>query len=285
MAEMDPPYRGFTESTGFKQTARYVNELSESQRWETFPTPMLHRSNLYWHKERTKKIAGNIIYYIVEEPELVELVALDAISSHHDDHELIDTDKASPLKEDMTPEEKENEMLQEISSFEIVGRKYLQLEGSELEKYMEAMINYQRKNTLVTQIVDVADKLDAIGEALHEIRCGNVGFINGYQFYRKKKLKNFEKYPFWQKLINDPAIGFNPMPTVDELLDIPKLSVDDLKTREGLKHDVYDPALPAWYRSWLGISYDLLKDDPQPELHLFPGWKNDLRMRWNYDKK
>jgi len=120
---------------------------------------------------------------------------------------------------------------------------------------------------------------------MNEIRCGNLGFIDAYIFYRDRKLKNFEKYPFWDKLKKDPAVMLDTMPTIDELVAIPRLSASDLISRESIKWDIYNPSLPAWYRSWLGISYDLFKDEPQPEFHMFPGWKNELRLRWNYPAK
>ena len=146
------------------------------------------------------------------------------------------------------------------------------------------MQEYQKKETLETQIVDVADKLDGIGEALHEIRCGNIGFFDGYQFYRETKLSNFSKYYFWEKLKDHPSVRFNPMPTLDELIKLPRLQVHDLKSRKKLKADMFDTALPAWYKTWLSISYNLFSLEPQPEFHIFPGWKNELRLRWNYPK-
>ncbi len=286
MAETDFSYRLQRELVGFPQPPRYVNGLSEMPRWERYQSSMLHRFSLYIHRERTKAIAGQIAYFALEDPPtLTELIELDSLSNHHDDHELIDTDKPSPDKEDMTPEEKEIEYAQELASFEIVGRKYLGLDDTRLPQYMDAMADYQKKDRMVPQIVDVADKLDAVGEVINEIRCGNLGFIDAYLFYRNRRLKYFEAYPFWERLKQDPAIGFDPMPSVEELVAMPRLRVDDLKSRETLKYDMYDTSLPAWYRSWLGISYDLFKDEPQPEFHMFPGWKNELRLRWNYPKK
>lgn len=74
------------------------------------------------------------------------------------------------------------------------------------------------------------------------------------------------------------------MPTIGELMDIPLLRPSDLKSRETLKYDSFDPKLPTWYRSWMGINFNLYADSPQPELRIFSGWKNELRERWNSQK-
>lgn len=263
------------------QPPRYINALSEMLRWEKFPTMMIHRPSLYIHRERTKAIAQFVMQLVIT-PSASDLEIIDFLATHHDDHEIIDTDKPSPEKEEMSPKEKKKEFLQEISGFEKVAREYLQLDENDFKVYMDAMRSYQLKDTLVTQVVDVADKLDGIGESLHEIRCGNIGFFDGYQYYREKKLLNFTNYPFWKKLIKDPAIEFDPMPTLDELIKLPRLRAQDLKSRNQLKSDMDDSSLPAWYKSWLSISYDLFSLEPQPEFHIFPGWKNELRLRWNY---
>ena len=266
-----------------KQPPRYINALSEMLRWEKYPTVMIHRPSLYVHRERTKAIA-RYVFKRIDEPTEKQIALVNFLANHHDDHEIIDTDKPSPEKEDMNPNQKNKEIRQELAGFEKVGKEYLQLNAQELKIYLDVMKDYQMRNSIETQIVDVADKLDGIGEALHEIRCGNIGFFDGYQFYRQRKLKNFEKYPFWSRLSSDASIGFSPMPTLDELISLPRLSVYDLKSRKQLKEDMSDPSLPAWYKTWLSISYDLFSIEPQPEFHIFPGWKNELRLRWNYPK-
>lgn len=263
------------------EPARYINALSEMLRWEKYPTVMIHRPSLYIHRERTKAIA-KFILKLVGEISDVELKTLEFLSEHHDDHEIIDTDKPSPEKEAMTSKERSTESLQELASFEKVGRDYLKLNSIELKRYLDTVREYQKKESLVAQIVDVADKLDGLGEALHEIRCGNIGFFDGYQYYRNHRLQNFESYPFWDNLKKNPKIGFDPMPTLDELIKLPRLKIQDLKSRKQLMQDMDDPSLPAWYKSWLTISYDLFSIEPQPEFHIFPGWKNELRLRWNY---
>ncbi len=266
-----------------KQPPRYINALSEMLRWEKYPTVMIHQPSLYVHRERTKAIA-RYIYGLVAKPATSQLKFTDFLATHHDDHEIIDTDKPSPEKESMTAGQKANEIKQELAGFEKVGKNYLQLDEGELKSYLDAMRSYQKKESIETQIVDVADKLDGIGEALHEIRCGNIGFFDGYQFYRDTKLNNFKKYNFWEKLKKHSSIGFDPMPTLDVLIKLPRLSVYDLKSRKKLKANMFNPALPAWYKTWLFISYDLFSQEPQPEFHIFPGWKNELRLRWNYPK-
>jgi hypothetical protein len=141
---------------------------------------------------------------------------------------------------------------------------------------------YREKEILAAQIVDMADKLDALGEVFHELRCGNKDFIRAYRYYRDVRLPAFEeKYGLWDYIKDDPYIQIETLPSDEEVLQMPQLSKEDLKSRETIMQDIDDPALPIWYRTWLKMSMNLLGTNPQPEFHLFPGWKTELRRKWN----
>ena len=277
-------------TVGIGKTPEYVNVPSESPRYEDGSPEMVHRHSNYTHCRRVGEIAQNLLFYAASQLPFLQReqflseqsVLVDFFAAHHDDDEIYRTDFPSDEKFEWSEEEKrENERLEAIAT-EKVGREYLGLEGDTLLNYIKCMDLYRQKEILPAQIVDMADKLDALGEVFHELRCGNEDFIRAYRYYRDKKLPAFnEKYGLWDYVKNDPYVKIDSLPTDEEVLKMPKLSKDDLQSRETIMRDIDDPALPIWYRSWLKMSMNIFGRSPQPEFHLFPGWKTELRRRWN----
>lgn len=276
-------------TAGIAKTPDYVNALSESPRYEDGFPEMIHRHSNYTHCRRVAAIADNLFFLVLPQGLIMnnrsflneQRVLGDFFGAHHDDDEIFRTDYPSDLKFKWTEEEKiENARLEAIA-IEKVGREYLHLSGETLSRYIYYMEMYRKKEILAAQVVDVADKLDALGEVFHELRCGNKAFLKAYQYYRDEKLPDFNKYNFWEKIKSDPAIQIDSLPTDEEVLRMPTLSRDGLKSRETIREDIFDPTLPRWYRSWLGVNMNIFLPEPQPEFHMFPGWKTELRRRWN----
>lgn len=185
---------------------------------------MIHRPSVYAHAQRAAGISDNLIFHIFSGIPLREQrVLVEFFATHHDDDEIITTDLPSPLKLQMTEMEKAKHAALERKAFAIVGKEYLKLSGEVLERYCLYMRQYQDKLILEAQIVDVADKFDAVGETLHEIRCGNKTFLEVYQYYKDERLELLRHYPFWKTLEDNPSLGLNNLPTVEEAEEIPLL--------------------------------------------------------------
>lgn len=276
-------------TTGIAKTPEYVNALSESPRYEDGFPEMIHRHSNYTHCRRVSAIADNLFFIALPEGIIMnnrsflneQRVLGDFFGGHHDDDEIFRTDFPSNLKFHWSVEEKKANEAMEIIAIERVGREYLHLSGDALDRYIRYMEMYREKQILAAQVVDIADKLDALGEVFHELRCGNKDFLRAYKYYRDEKLPAFGKYECWDKIKDDPSISIDFLPTDEEVLAIPVLKKEGLRSRETLRVDINNESLPRWYRTWLGMSMNLFLPEPQPEMHLFPGWKTYLRREWN----
>ena len=281
-------------TVGIGKTPDYVNVLSESPRYEDGFSEMIHRHSNYTHCRRVGEIAQNLLFYaatqlpfIQREEFLAEQsVLVDFFAAHHDDDEIYRTDFPSDAKFRWTEEEKKENQRLEAIAIRKVGKEYLKLNDEEQARHEKYMQLYREKEIFAAQIVDMADKLDALGEVFHELRCGNKDFIRAYQYYRDEKLPAFDQqYGLWGYIKDDPYIQIGSLPSDEEVLKMPQLSKEDLKSRETIMQDIDAPSLPIWYRTWLKMSMNLLGPKPQPEFHLFPGWKTELRRKWNQQEQ
>lgn len=262
-------------------TFKTISIQSESPRFTKHEGPVIHPHSVNTHNLRTEEVAVNMAYFVLDRDVEMILPNIRWGAKRHEDAEIVTTDLASHEKHFMSDDEKADLKTKEKKARELVGTAYLGLTGEKHERYMIATDIFDKKEILEAQIVDIADKFDALGEALHELRCGNESFIPVLEYYRETKIPSLERHAVWKRIGGEEIFGLLDIPSNKEALDMPRLLISDLKSRGTLREDIDDKRLPRAYRTWLGINMNLFLSDPQPEIFLFPGWRDELRRKWN----
>ena len=150
---------------------------------------------------------------------------------------------------------KEREQLNSEEEFaaRILSQEYLPPKYQEL--YMEYFHEMKEKKSNESQIVDLADKWDGLGETLHEIRCGNAEFLKILPNYHKI-FGELQKHSIWSMLPNGIRDELGSLPTVEEASNLPPLSLDLLhQGGDAFWQQVFHPSIPrslgSWYRATL----------------------------------
>ncbi|MDB4984377.1 MAG: putative oxetanocin-like protein [Patescibacteria group bacterium] len=147
--------------------------LKKVTRYSLYPV-MFYRTDLWAHTlhvhwitlQLAKRVKSTHPEFNTERAATMALV--------HDDHELFLGDIQAGLKLRMNKEEKENLKNSEIHAIDQVSDSFPKtVNGYE---YRSLLIEAMNAETLESQIVKLADRLDAFGEALHELYAGNMVF-------------------------------------------------------------------------------------------------------------
>lgn len=147
--------------------------LRKITRYSIMPR-MFYRSNLWTHARRVTKIAKAISPLIKRRcPEYDEARTL-AIAQVHDDAEMITGDVQAGNKSKMSAQELAELERAERAAVEELACKYPEFLGG--YRYKDLLLASIDRGDTEAQAVQFADKLDAFGEALHEIFAGNIVF-------------------------------------------------------------------------------------------------------------
>lgn len=248
---------------------------------------MIHRPDLFTHTYRTPFLARSLALQLNELDKTkyhFDLDRLHRMGSEHDDEEFLIDDIVAPIKHAMNPQELA--ILQAKASQGVLALAHF-LYGfqnrKDEERYLSEQEELQEKKTLEAQLINVADKWDALGEILHDIRCGNEKFIDLLP-YSQKKFEEFQEYPFWEDLSTLWDFKFDKIYAddfVEQVQQASKLSIDDLPTQEsiaGVMHGGWYLDWPDSHRWWNQVSKQIFYLNP--EKYIFPGWYLELWKRW-----
>jgi 5'-deoxynucleotidase YfbR-like HD superfamily hydrolase len=155
--------------------ARRENDLREVTRFSDFPL-MFYRTNLAEHSDRVENLVRILLAEIKEGSKLSSLdseLCL-AIAQTHDDPEIITGDIPSPKKNQMSNQEQKRHIIKEFSAAQKLVLRYgPTFRNYDYEKLLEHSILGQSPEYV---LVNFVDKLEALGEVLHEIHNGNDPF-------------------------------------------------------------------------------------------------------------
>ena len=175
------------------------------------PYKMLYRSNLLTHSHRVAAITRQLNPIATKtfgadnyKPDKAEIMAY-----IHDDAEIIFGDVLAGYKAMMSTQQLAEIKRSENTAIEQISKIYPQnIAGY---NYHDLLLEVEEHKTLESQVVQFADKYDALGEALHEIHAGNWHFItninNEYgridtpaEYYYKYFKNFFNRFPDLKKL-------------------------------------------------------------------------------------
>lgn len=248
--------------------------------------PMIHRPDLFTHSTRTLFLDIHLLEVadIVDEGEEFPVDELKSkrMARHHDDPELITEDILTVIKMAMTSQEKAALERRELDVIPMIARFILGLSGQVYEDYVSWQHELQGKGSNAAQLADVADKWDALGEKLHEIRCGNDEVFLPTLEVSKKQFEKFENYPVWRKIRDFGTLDLETFPLAKDLKGLPKLNMEEI--RDAGKANLAESLgkaidqWPAIYRTWVATSIKSFYHNP--EKHLLQGWCLNLWEKW-----
>lgn len=263
-----------------------VKLLSEIKRYKDYPD-MIHRPDLFTHTFRTSFLARSMGLQLNELDGTkyhFDLHLLHRMGSEHDDGEFLTDDIVAPVKHALRPQELSILQEKEAQGVVAVARFLYGFQTrQDEERYLTEQEALREKKTPEAQLVDVADKWDALGEILHDIRCGNEDFMKLIP-YSQKKFAEFQEYPFWKDLSTLWDLKFDKIYAddfIDQVQKASRISIEDLPSREsiaGVMHGGWYLDWPDSHRWWNQISKQIFYLNP--EKYIFPGWYLDLWKKW-----
>ncbi len=208
----------------FLDFAGREQELQKVIRYNIY-NPMYYRTDLVIHGHRVSWIIRELsphamqvfgTNYDSKKAELMGLV--------HDDAEIIMGDFQAGIKNKMSTEElSEVNQLEEKAIFVLAQRFPKQLGEYSYQELLQESFDH---SSLESQVMQFADKFDALGEALHEVYAGNLRFMTNIEneygtialpidTYLSYFHKFFDKFPPLKPLLNTRSEWFEPLPRQD----------------------------------------------------------------------
>lgn len=263
---------------------KWIEILSGIERYDG--VSMTHRPDLFTHVIKTREVGlhlGILVDYYDDDCRLdFDHFILPTALMFHDNEESITGDIPAPKKEAMSQSEKAQLQNEEAKAAECLAATLFP-DAPEIAKiYIASQEELRKKESLIAQMVNAADKIDALCEKIHAIRCGDNHFLEMIERSRNHLL-SFDNYPFWRLIKSNQTLDTNHLPSDEQLSALPKLTVDDLDTPKKFKDALFGESVSEWpsvYRTWLSLSFRYF--DKNPEKYIFQGWYKELWQRWGY---
>jgi len=224
--------------------------LEQVKRWKYF-NPLLYEYNVLDHTKKLVWLLEELLPIIEKTHSSIDKKKTILLAKIHDDIEIVIDDITAAEKEQMTKEEKNQLEENEKKAVERLVKKYQgTMEGY---SYRDLLKEALEKKTKEAKIMNMVDKFDSFGEALHEIHAGNKKFskninnslpdpVNFYKEISRKKIKAMKGI---EKLlqINHPILK------EPETIEVKKIIEQGKKhSRESLKEETTNEFYNHWKR-------------------------------------
>jgi hypothetical protein len=249
---------------------------------------MIHRTDNFIHVRRVMYLGEYLINILEQNPLSLfkpDFKKTQDMGRHHDDSEIANDDILASEKKRMTKMQLQELEEKDDLAAHAVAHLILGLKPPLDQFYIDRQREQRNKITLESQIVDVADKWDSACEMMHEVRCGNKPFSE-LLAAKIQTFDSFSKYPFFETIKNNSLLEFDKIPTPQEAINLPTISIDDIKEPADVSKFMSlekTKDWPACYRAWSDLSKNIF--NLHPEKFIFPGWYMQLWSRWNYFPK
>ncbi|MEK7604967.1 MAG: YfbR-like 5'-deoxynucleotidase [Patescibacteria group bacterium] len=248
----------------FDQEAKNVKRFRDNE--------MIHQTSLAIHTTRLRELATSLVPTMTCPGTDLNLYRIIDLIDTHDVPEVVTGDIPTPQKRNLSQTARADLSLLEAK----IAKEWAPvcvppgLEAEFISRYQEAV----SKQSQEAQFVDIIDKWDGLGEAVHEVRCGNTQFLEIIERYRNI-FPEFAGYPLWDIMATDPDIGLGQIPTSEEVQRYSTISLADYYADpQTFWQTVMDPALPPFMKRWLNAS--LTGFNFICGTALFSGWKFEL---------
>lgn len=197
------------------------DELAKIFRYKIYTT-MYYRTDLVIHSLRVSWIIKELNPFAIGAfGDSYDPVKAEVMGLVHDDAEIVMGDIEAGIKNKMSAEELESVHDLEVDAIKVLTRRFPKKVGE--YSYGQLLQESFDHTSLESQVMQFADKFDALGEALHEVYAGNRCFMtnvsNQYgvidlpiQSYYNYFSKFFDKFPAMHPLLNTDATWFKPLP-------------------------------------------------------------------------
>lgn len=205
----------------FKDFIGREEELSRVLRYKIYTT-MYYRTDLVIHSLRVSWIIKELNPLAIKAfSNAYDPIKAEIMGMVHDDAEIVMGDIEAGIKAKMSSEELRSVYKSEEDAIDQLAQKFPLLVGG--YSYKQLLQESFDHSSLESQVMQFADKFDALGEALHEVYAGNECFMtnikNDYGLidlpinaYYKYFSKFFDKFPRLRPLLNSDSKWFEPMP-------------------------------------------------------------------------
>jgi 5'-deoxynucleotidase YfbR-like HD superfamily hydrolase len=208
----------------FRNFTGREHDLAKVFRYKIYTT-MFYRTDLVIHSHRVSWIIRELNPFAIQafgssyDPIKTEVMGL-----VHDDAEIVMGDIEAGIKNKMSPDELKSVYKLEENAIGVLALKFPKKVGNYF--YRQLLQESFDHTSLESQVMQFADKFDALGEALHEVYAGNKCFMthvmNEYGLidlpidaYYKYFLKFFDKFPDMRPLLKTDSEWFKPLPKQD----------------------------------------------------------------------
>lgn len=253
----------------FKAFALRESELKKVTRYNIYAT-MFYRTNLVIHSHRVSWIIRELNPYAEQvfgknyDPVKAEIMGL-----VHDDAEIVMGDIQAGYKYKMSVQQLSEVDKLEENAIDILAQKFPRQVGN--YPYRQLLQESFDHSSLESQVMQFADKFDALGEALHEVYAGNRCFMTNIKneyglidlpvvYYYRYFSKFFDKFPAMAPLLKTSADWFKHLPE-QNFLNI---------VEEGIPHtadSIKKPKNFLPYDLWIGAN--LKYADPEQLAKLY----------------
>ncbi|QQR78143.1 MAG: HD domain-containing protein [Candidatus Moraniibacteriota bacterium] len=163
-----------TYETYFKDFIGRAEKLSAVKRYRAYDT-MFYRTNLATHSKRVGWQTMALLAMLPDDiRQTLDQEKILLLAWVHDDHEIFAGDHQSASEWHMTRQQCTDQETKEAWAVEKTAKIFPHQLGRHV--YHDLLAEAVRVDTIESQLVKLADKIEGCGEALHEIFGGNVGF-------------------------------------------------------------------------------------------------------------
>jgi hypothetical protein len=245
-----------------------LQDLAQVKRYHRIPL-MFYRTNNAGHSERVvaivKKLlpAAQVLYPEID-PELTVL-----ISKHHDDYEMASEqgDVPAQYKLLMNGDQKFALKQEELFAAEFLSKSYRNPAfGKGRHRYLDLLKRSIVKDCPEAQLHSLADKIDAFGEATHEVLAGNILFNEPYTNYVRDPFGRLPaEYPLIADLFGDEKSIFRLQ--VIQSLEYCQLYGGRLHTEASARAHTGNSYYDLWKQVTLSMPGGLERLTTQVEFH------------------
>ncbi len=149
--------------------------LREVTRFHIF-NPMFYRSNDAIHALRVYMLTRFLLRSAKNQSIELDATFAEALALVHDDHEMLTGDPQAGDKANMTPKQLAKLKRRELAAIEELAERFPKTVGG--YSYRELLLDANEKRSRECHLMQFADKLDGLCEALHELASGNLAFAH-----------------------------------------------------------------------------------------------------------
>ncbi len=230
---------------------------------------MYYRSNLWTHSKRVLWLIQTVLPLIKESLPFLDEVRLQILAIIHDDAEIITGDILAGIKYQMSANEKNILHTNELKATNELVKRFSTSFNIKPYTYHQLLNEVAENATPEVKLMKYFDRMDAFGEALHEVFAGNKAFITPIVTNRGDVPLPTDFYiNYFSSFLNSNSLLRPLFEHTHPLLEVPKQL--DIKTiaHHGTPHTLTSLQIPSQYLHYDFWKQTILKSNDTEETQL-----------------